>query len=109
MTLLYIPKLNVLKSIWQKNSFPLFFIDKYIERFLDKLFIKLNISGTVSMTKEVFICLEFLGKMSYSRYILFFINWKRCQEISPEIEGISPNFKNVAKESMPLHLLENDS
>ena len=53
-----------LKSIWKRNSFPLFFIVKCIKRFLDKLFIKRNISGTVSKKKEVFICLEFLGKMS---------------------------------------------
>ena len=48
----------------ERNSFPLFFIVKCIKRFLDKLFIKRNISGTVSKKKEVFICLEFLGKMS---------------------------------------------
>ena len=29
-----------LKSVWQKNSFPLFFIDKCVNEFLDKLFIK---------------------------------------------------------------------
>ena len=57
-------EIEFLKSIWQRNSFPLFFIDKCIKRFLDKLFIKRNISGTVSKKKEVFICLEFLGKIS---------------------------------------------
>ena len=29
-----------LKSVWQQNSFPLFFIDKCVKKFLDKLFIK---------------------------------------------------------------------
>ena len=53
-----------LNSVWQRNSFPLFFINKCIKRFLDKLFIKRNISGTISKKKEVFICLELLGKMS---------------------------------------------
>ena len=57
-------EIEFLKSIWQRNSFPLLFIDKCIKIFLDKLFIKRNISGTVSKKKEVFICLEFLGKMS---------------------------------------------
>ena len=28
------------KSVWQKNSFPLFFIDKCVKKFLDTLFIK---------------------------------------------------------------------
>ena len=54
----------VFKSIWQKNSFPLFFIDNCIKKFLDKLFIKQNLSGAVSKKKKVFICLELLGKMS---------------------------------------------
>ena len=57
-------EIEFLKSIWQRNSFPLFFIDKCIKGFLDNLFIKRNISGTVSKKKEVFICLEFLGKIS---------------------------------------------
>ena len=29
-----------LKTVWQKNSFPLFFIDKCVKNFWDKLFIK---------------------------------------------------------------------
>ena len=41
-------EIEFLKSIWQSNSFPLFFIDKCIKTFLDKLFIKRNISGIVS-------------------------------------------------------------
>ena len=45
-------EIEFLKSIWQRNSFPLFFIDKCIKRFLDKLFIKRNISGTVSKKKK---------------------------------------------------------
>ena len=50
--------------MWQIHSFPLFFIDNCIKNFLDKLFIKQYISGTVSKKKEVFICIEFLGKIS---------------------------------------------
>ena len=56
--------MNFLKSVWQRNSFPVFFIDNCIKKFLDKLFIKRNISDAVSMKKEVFICLEFLSKIS---------------------------------------------
>ena len=33
-------EINRLKVIWQKNSFPLFFIDKCVKKFLDKLFVK---------------------------------------------------------------------
>ena len=57
-------EIEFLKSIWQTNSFPLFFIDNCIKKFLDKLFIKRNISSEVSKKREVFICLEFLGKIS---------------------------------------------
>ena len=46
-----------------KNSFPLYFIDNCIKVFLDKLFIKRNISSEVSKKREVFICLQFLGKI----------------------------------------------
>ena len=44
-------EIGFLKSIWQRNFFPLFFIDKRIKRFLDKLFVKRNISGIVSKKK----------------------------------------------------------
>ena len=56
-------EIEFLISIWQRNSFPLFFIDNCIKKFLDNLFINRNISGTVSKKKEVFNCLEFLGKI----------------------------------------------
>ena len=35
-----------LKAIWQKNSFPLSFIDRCIKKFLDKLFVKKKYSKT---------------------------------------------------------------
>ena len=54
-----------LKTTWQKNSFPLFFIDNCIKNFfLDKLFITGKSSNIISNKKEIFICLEFLGKIS---------------------------------------------
>ena len=57
-------EINKLKMIWQKNNFPLSFIDRCIKKFLDKLFIKRNTSKPVSNKKEVMICLVFLGKIS---------------------------------------------
>ena len=53
-----------LKSVWQKNSFPLFFIDKCIHKFLNSLFLKRYHLKPSSEKKEVIISLEFLGKLS---------------------------------------------
>ena len=57
-------EIKYLKTIWQKNSFPLLFSDNCIKNFLDKLFITRKSSNTISDEKEIFICLEFLGKIS---------------------------------------------
>ena len=56
-------EINRLKIIWQKNSFPLFFIDKCVKKFLDKLFIK-KTSNERPNKKEVTLPLVFLGKIS---------------------------------------------
>ena len=53
-----------LKSVWQKNSFPLFFIDKCVHKFLNSLFLKRHHLKPSSEKKEVIISLEFLGKLS---------------------------------------------
>lgn len=53
-----------LKLIWQKNKFPLYFIDKCVKTFLDKLFVKRKSPPTTSDKKEVVIPLVFLGKIS---------------------------------------------
>ena len=53
-----------LKSVWQKNSFPLFFIDKCIHKFLNKLFIKRIRDFNTTQKKEITISLEYLGKIS---------------------------------------------
>ena len=58
-------EVQYLKLIWQKNSSPRFFIDSCIKRFLDKLFITRNTSDSVSDKKEIFIFLEFLGKIPF--------------------------------------------
>ena len=50
--------------MWQKNSFLLFFIDKYVKKFLDKLFTKRKKEKDSSTKKEVTVSLEFLGKLS---------------------------------------------
>ena len=53
-----------LKSAWQKSSFPLFFIDKCVHKFLNTLFLKRRHLKPSSEKKEVIISLEFLGKLS---------------------------------------------
>ena len=72
--------IKILKSIWQRNSFPLFFIDNCIKKFVNKLFIKRNISGTVSKKKEVLICLEFLSKMSLQNKKQLIEIFRTCQK-----------------------------
>ena len=57
-------EINYLKTIWQKNSFPLFFIDKCVQKFLNKLFIKRNHQNLTSTKKAVLITLQYLGKTS---------------------------------------------
>ena len=57
-------EIEFLNSIWQRNSFPLFFIDSCIKKFLDKLFIPSRPSNNISDKREIFICLEYLGKIS---------------------------------------------
>ena len=57
-------EINYLKTVWQNNSFPLFFIDKCGQKFLNKLFPKLNHQNLTSTKKEVLITLEYLGKTS---------------------------------------------
>ena len=42
---------NYLKTVWQNNSFPLFFIDKCVQKFLNKLFIKHNHKKLTSTRK----------------------------------------------------------
>ena len=57
-------EIKYLKTIWQKNLSPLLFIDSCVKKVLDKLFITRKSSNTISDKKEIFICLEFLGKIS---------------------------------------------
>ena len=52
----------LLKSVWHKNSFPLFFIDKCVKKFLGKLFIKRKKEKDSSAKKELTISLEFYEK-----------------------------------------------
>ena len=57
-------EIDKLKTIWQKNKFPLFFIDKCVKKFLDKLFISKPVQGDVDNKKVVTIPLQYLGKAS---------------------------------------------
>ena len=57
-------EINHLKSVWHKNSYPLFFIDNCIYRFLNKLFLKRTRDSTTTQKKEITISLEHLGKIS---------------------------------------------
>lgn len=52
-----------LKNILRKNGYPLYFLDKCVKRFLDKIYIPRVPIITVPR-KEIFICLPYLGKMS---------------------------------------------
>ena len=52
-----------LKTIWQKNSYPLFFIDKVIYRFLDQLFIKRK-KFIGPLKKEVGVTITYTGTSS---------------------------------------------
>ena len=60
---LFHDEIDKLKIIWQKNGFPLFFIDKCVKKFLDKLFVK-KTSGEPSNKKEVNFHMVFLGKIT---------------------------------------------
>ena len=51
--------------MWQKKFFPLFYIDSSIKRFSNKFFITHKTSDSVSDKKNIFICSEFLGKISF--------------------------------------------
>ena len=53
-----------MKSVWQKHSFALSFIDNSIYKFLNKLFIKSVQNSTTTQKKEIIISLEYLEKMS---------------------------------------------
>ena len=57
-------EISRLKTIWQKNSYPLSFVDRCVKKFLDKLFVKRTSPKPISTKKEVLICTEFLGKIS---------------------------------------------
>ena len=54
-----------LKIIWQKNSFPVYFIDKCVYKFLDKLFTRPhNVEEAATEKEKLLICLPFLGNIS---------------------------------------------
>ena len=64
-------EINNLKSVWQKNSFPLFFIDNCIQKFFNKLLIKRVQNSTTTQKKEIIIPLEYSGKISLNNIQTF--------------------------------------
>ena len=73
-------EIEYLKSVWQRNSFPFFFIDSCIKKFLDKLFISSKPSNNASDKKEIFICLEYLGKISLQSKKQLIEIFRTCQK-----------------------------
>ena len=72
-----------LKAVWQKNSYPLFFLflGKCVEKFLNKLFLKHNHKNLTLAKKDVLITLEYLRKRPFKlRNSLghFSISSKKC-------------------------------
>ena len=56
-------EIKKLKIIWRKNNFLLFFIDKCIKKFLDKVFIK-KPPNELPTKKEFTVSIVFLGRIS---------------------------------------------
>ena len=73
-------KIKYLKTIWQKNSFPLIFIDNSIKQFLSKLFITRKSSKTISDKKKIFICLELSGKIYLQSKKLLIDIFRTCRQ-----------------------------
>ena len=61
---IYNPGFCKLKYIWIKNSFPVYFIDKAVKKFLNILFIKRQREKLKSDKKEVTMILPYLGVIS---------------------------------------------
>ena len=57
-------EIEKLQIIWQMNKFPLFFIDKCIYKFLDKLFVARHVRSDVGNKEDVVVSLMYLGKIS---------------------------------------------
>ena len=85
-------EISKLKTIWQKNNFPLSFIDRCVKKFFDKLFVKRKTPAQASNKKEAMICLLFLGKISIQvKKKLRQIFREVAPNIHPRIVFKSPN------------------
>ena len=71
----------------QKNFSPLFFIDSFIKRFLDKLFITRKTSDPVSDKKVFFIFLEFLRKIPFQSKKQLTEIFRTCKKNFHQIES----------------------
>ena len=82
-----------LKTVWQKNRFPLFFIDSCVKKFFNEIFIKRqkNVSPSTSK-KEIYVSLEFLGKTSLQVKKQLVEIFRTCQKnVKLNIGFKSPN------------------
>ena len=77
---IYVPKLNFYNQFGKETLVHFSLLATALKKFLDNLFIKRNIFGTVSKKKEVFICLEFLGKMSLQSKKQLIEIFRTCQK-----------------------------
>ena len=67
-----------LKLIWKKNNFPVYFIDKCILKFLNKLFTRTNVTKTLPEKEKILIRLPFLGKISLQLKARLRNIYKKC-------------------------------
>ena len=52
------------KVIWQKNNFPLHFVDRCVKKVLDKLVVNKKSDKEISLKREMVVSLVFIGKQS---------------------------------------------
>ena len=86
----------------QKNSFPLFFLDKCVQKFLNNLFIKRNHKSLTSTKKEVLITLEYLGKTSLQVKKQLKEIFRSCQKMFNSSTKVKSSFH--LKDILPKHI-----
>ena len=69
-----------LKSVWQRNSFPLCFIDKCLKKFSDMLFIERKKEKDSSLKKEITVSLEMLGKIYLEEKRQLIVIFRTCNK-----------------------------
>ena len=92
-----------LKSVWLKNSFPLFFIDNYIHKFLNKLFVKRIRDSNTTQKKEITISRKYLVKIS----LLAKNNLQTFLEVAVKISNLTSFSKHQIDSATHLDLKTN--